>query len=218
MDKMKRIKIVLGLGAVAVLIFFSLLTEKQDMKPQADPVLTQESSQLDEKEFPKAPSVESMESGTIENEAEVTEKPESVESEQTPEEPSREGILPVIPLEEETPREPAAEHQNEEDEPVTQPAAEEAEEADLVQEEDDAASLSEDAVTEMEDSLSVQDYAKGLSLLAKLPMETVDRFVELRKDGFTAEEQAEIKAILLESYQGEDLEWIVQMYHQVQGE
>lgn len=71
-------------------------------------------------------------------------------------------------------------------------------------------------VDEIEDSLSAGDYAKGLSLLAQLPIETVDRFVELRKDGFTREEQTEVKTILLASFEGEDLEWIVKTYKKLQ--
>lgn len=83
------------------------------------------------------------------------------------------------------------------------------------EEERETESISSETVDEIEGSLSVSDYAKGLTLLSKLPVETVDRFVELRKDGFTAEEQAEVKAILLESYEGEDLEWIVKTYHKL---
>lgn len=71
-------------------------------------------------------------------------------------------------------------------------------------------------VDAIEDSLSVGDYARGLSLLAKLPVETVDRFVALRKDGFTAEEQAEVKEILISSFEGDDLAWIVETYHKLQ--
>lgn len=100
-----------------------------------------------------------------------------------------------------------------EDEMVTETASVETEDEQeaLVVEE-----MSAETVDQIEESLSVSDYAKGLALLAKLPVETVDRFVELRKDGFTAEEQAEVKAILLASYEGEDLEWIVEMYHKLQ--
>jgi len=72
--------------------------------------------------------------------------------------------------------------------------------------------LGAEEVDTIEDSLSAGDYAKGLSLLAQLPIETVDRFVELRKDGFTVEEQAEVKAILQTSFEGEDLAWIVETY------
>ena len=72
--------------------------------------------------------------------------------------------------------------------------------------------LGAEEVDTIEDSLSVGDYSKGLSLLAQLPIETVDRFVELRKDGFTVEEQTEVKAILQTSFEGEDLAWIVETY------
>ncbi|BES66305.1 hypothetical protein SANA_27440 [Gottschalkiaceae bacterium SANA] len=72
--------------------------------------------------------------------------------------------------------------------------------------------LGAEEVDTIEDSLSAGDYAKGLSLLAQLPIETVDRFVELRKEGFTVEEQAEVKAILQTSFEGEDLAWIIETY------
>lgn len=81
---------------------------------------------------------------------------------------------------------------------------------------EDSVEISDESVDKIEDSLSVGDYAKGLSLLAQLPAETVDRFVELRKDGFTKEEQAEMKMILLASFEGEDLNWIVETYQKLQ--
>ena len=81
---------------------------------------------------------------------------------------------------------------------------------------EDSVEISAESVDKIEDSLSVGDYAKGLSLLAQLPAETVDRFVELRKDGFTKEEQAEVKTILLASFEGEDLDWIVETYQKLQ--
>ena len=72
-----------------------------------------------------------------------------------------------------------------------------------------------ETVKAIEGSLSAADYARGLSLLAQLPIETVDRFVELRKEGFTKEEQLEIKEILLASFEGEDLDWILATYHKL---
>lgn len=84
------------------------------------------------------------------------------------------------------------------------------------QEEQETQEIGVEEVAAIEDSLSVGDYARGLSLLAKLPVETVDRFVALRKDGFTSEEQAEVKAILLASFEGEDLAWIMETYHKLQ--
>lgn len=236
MNKRKQIKMILGLAAMAILLSRSLRTERQDLNPQAEPISAEESSISSEMESPVDPSIEGLESGTGENKVELMEKPESEGSDQALVESALEENLPETDLESETEvdihasQEAVTEQQNGEEEVNTQPAqTDPVEEIVLVKEEVDGSmtenesdgkqeveSLTEDAVTEIEDSLSVQDYAKGLSLLAKLPVETVDRFVELRKDGFTVEEQAEVKAILLDSYEGEDLEWIVQMYHKLQ--
>lgn len=136
--------------------------------------------------------------------ASITSEPDPVETDLSEAEP-KESELPENPLEIVMPEE-IEEEKTIEPQTISEMGAEA----------EDIVEISAESVDQIEDSLSVGDYAKGLSLLAQLPAETVDRFVELRKDGFTKEEQAEVKMILLASFEGEDLNWIVETYQKLQ--
>lgn len=167
----------------------------ETVAPEEDSEQTKEAAEI--QELPADQDSDCEEEGTAVAESVVHTRPETIAETSAMEE-----TRPEIPVESEIADPIALDPQRVEEETAVQP--------------EEIAAISEEAVDEIAGALSVSDYAKGLTLLAKLPVETVDRFVELRKDGFTPEEQAEVKAILLEAYEGEDLEWIVAMYHKLQ--
>jgi len=166
----------------------------ETVAPEEDSEQTKEAVEM--QELPADQDSLCEEEGTEPAESVVHTRPETIEETSVVEETRTE-----IPVEPEVTDSKATEPQAVQEETADQPEV--------------IVAISEEVVDEIEGALSVSDYAKGLTLLAKLPVETVDRFVELRRDGFTPEEQAEVKAILLESYEGEDLEWIVEIYHKL---
>lgn len=223
---MKRQTIIRGiLGLAALTVIFSRCSREDQIELQREtPALIMEENVTEAAEIQELEAVETVkpeeDTEQIKEETEVQELPADQDSgckeegaetaetvvptrpEMIKEAPVVEEKNPEVPVESEIADPTALDPQRVEEETADHPETVEV--------------ISEEAVDEIEGTLSVSDYAKGLTLLAKLPAETVDRFVELRKDGFTPEEQAEVKAILLESYEGEDLEWIVEMYHKLQ--
>ncbi len=221
---MKRQTIIMGiLGLAALSVIFSRCSREGQIRLLGEtPSVIMEEPMTEETEIQEPEAVETV------TPEERPAQPEEVDVQEAPAEPDsvceeegREETEPVVPTRQETIEEAAAVEETRPEIPVepeiadqivpdSQPVEEEA-----TEEPETVEAISEEAVDEIEGALSVSDYAKGLTLLAKLPVETVDRFVELRKDGFTPEEQAEVKTILLESYEGEDLEWIVEIYHKL---
>ena len=223
---MKRQTIIMGtLGLAALAVIFSRCSREDQIELQLEtPAVIMEENVAEAAEIQDLEAVGTVKSEEdteqIKEEKEVQQLPEDQDSdcneegaetaetvvpthpEMIKEAPDVEEKQPEVPVESEIADQIALDPQRVEEETADHPETGEA--------------ISEEAVDEIEGTLSVSDYAKGLALLAKLPAETVDRFVELRKDGFTPEEQAEVKSILLESYEGEDLEWIVEMYHKLQ--
>ena len=229
MKRQTMIMSILGLAAIAVI--FSRCSREEPIDPQSEvPVVVTEEMVADDAKMQESVAAEVIES---EKEPEETaDKPEiketvlessivETEESEAQENEGTEVQEPAVPMRPETIEEPPSiqEQVTESSVDIQEPVPKELEEVALEEEiqttEGETEAISAEAVDEIEGSLSVGDYAKGLALLAKLPAETVDRFVELRKDGFTPEEQAEVKAILLESYEGEDLEWIVEIYHKL---
>jgi|GEM_PF-3270178 len=228
MKRQTMIMSILGLAAIAVI--FSRCSREEPIDPQSEvPVVVTEEMVADDAEMQESVAAEVVEPEKAPEEtADKTEIEETVlessivetEERETPEKEETEVQESAVPTRPETIEEPPSiqdlvtESSVEIQEPVLKELEEVAVEEEI-QTTEEIEAISAEAVDEIEGSLSVGDYAKGLALLAKLPAETVDRFVELRKDGFTPEEQAEVKAILLESYEGEDLEWIVEIYHKL---
>ena len=222
---MKRQTIIMGtLGLAALAVIFSRCSREDQIELQLEtPAVIMEENVAEAAEIQDLEAVGTVKSEEdteqIKEEKEVQQLPEDQDSvcneegaetaetvvpthpEMIKEAPDVEEKQPEVPVESEIEDQIALDPQRVEEETADHPETVEA--------------ISEEAVDEIEGTLSVSDYAKGLTLLAKLPVETIDRFVELRKDGFTSEEQAEVKAILLESYEGEDLEWIVEIYHKL---
>lgn len=218
MSKYKRMMLIMGLAAVVIL---SRCTREAssgiDGQRQLEAIGETRVGQTDSLESETGAAVSGVQEAAIVPE----EKSQIVESVMA-ESGLEDKTVPTCPeeIEEELPVETKAvailstEVENSTAEPFVDSIEEvNTEEVDLENEQQE---LSAETVDEIENALSVSDYAKGLSLLAQLPVETVDRFVEMRKDGFTAEEQAEVKSILLASYEGEDLAWIVETYHKLQ--
>jgi hypothetical protein len=220
---MKKHKIWMGwLGLAALIVLVSRVTRVPDTKEIA-PVPMQMV------EEPKKNTEETIEQDGVDFGEQTQESTQTIEDEvvevpeitKVPEEDAEENNLSdsesqpmIVEIEESTVVENVSL-------PDVEPEAEPEPEADALmflesQEEQEIQEIGAEEFDTIEDSLSAGDYAKGLSLLAQLPIETVDRFVELRKDGFTSEEQAEVKTILLASFEGEDLAWIVKTYKKLQ--
>jgi type IV secretory pathway VirB10-like protein len=225
MKKEKRIMIVICI-AVLVVILSPWSSQPVSQEDEGQETLVEEAG-TGQAEGPKSHEEElskPSEQTPLDKEEQADQEPEEMEVEETeadqvhepdqaaPERPQ------VIVEPEEAIQEPE-ERQDSEAVAAVDPQVE-PEVADVIEGEasklEDQEAMSSDEVDAMEEALSASDYARGLTLLAQLPVETVDRFVELRKDGFTAEEQAEIKTILLATYEGEDLDWIVEVYHKLQ--
>ena len=218
----KQKKIIRLIGMIILAIGLSWFVARGGRDSSALPVVSEvsqyvvgESVEAEVREKPLSPNLEKaaeleknkvqVESETLESSGERAE----VEADQDQGKSENESVgKPLQPAVVEEKQPPVQEEQAEKQNPSI--SAPESLEKDQEEE-----GVTAETVKAIEGSLSAADYARGLSLLAQLPIETVDRFVELRKEGFTKEEQLEIKEILLASFEGEDLDWILATYHKL---